>query len=149
MDEIVRHQRPAPVVYGPRVRSLDSMAVMSRRSRSELLSAVRLKMRRGELESVHGDTLRIENGLWTVDVRLMPLESVRPRPRWARAAIFLAIGGASLGALFALGWWALSTLAVLPSAFLLIFIAVGMLASAHRATRPNVTVIQQSRVDVR
>lgn len=147
MNEIVRHKRAAAVTYGPAVPPLGARAVMAHRTRGGLLDAVRSRTRRGELQSVDGHSLRLEDGAWMIDVRVMPaaVRELRPRRRWPRVLLVAA----PVFGLFGAVWWLAMALSAqaLGAVLLLAVLLLWMLASRGRAGSAAIVVNQN--VDIR
>lgn len=148
MNEIVRSKRPAAVTYGPRVMLTGELAVLTHRTRAGLITSIRQRQARGEFAAVHGDSLRFEDGVYMVDVRLAPLPDFRPRTRWRRPLMAIAVLALSVGLLAALGWWLATALAALPAALLLILAVVGLLMLTRKGGR-DISIIMQNNVNVR
>lgn len=150
MDDIVRYKRPAAVLYGPVVAPLGEPAVVAHRTRAGLLEAVRRRTAAGEIASADGLSLRQEDRMWLIDVRLTPASSaeLRPRPAWVKPAKVAAGATVALGIPATLGWWMATSLTAAPFALLLVFILLKLGISAFGG-RGRTDVLIQQNVNVR
>lgn len=150
MDEVSRpraldHKRPAEIMpYDWEIVSAPA------HQRHSLQAEVNRLADRGEVAILGPAVWRRERGQWEIRVRRL-----KPAPpRWRKPVLIGTAVAGTLGALLAAGWWALSTLALIPGAvFLVLFLIVfvGCVIGSHdrRGTSVNVSVSTTVNVRVR